>query len=108
MGFEDSSDGLFDRIGPDLLGVDVGLWLLKPIKVLLEEDEAIGSLLDQIVVLAQMAFLVPCLSTLVIFSQNLESPSQISLLGLMLAILIILIRQLVDDSLPFLEKFGCK
>ena len=40
---------LLERVAADGARVDVGLRLLEPIEVLLEEDEAIWSLSDQIV-----------------------------------------------------------
>jgi len=89
--FEYTSDGLLHGIGPDLLWVDVGLRFLEPVEILLDEYEAIGSLFDQVIILVWMVFSLTCLGTLVNFSEDLESSSQISLLDFVHSILIIFV-----------------
>lgn len=46
---DDRGQGLLEGVAAHLAVVDVGLRLLEPVKVLLEEDEAVWSLSDQVI-----------------------------------------------------------
>lgn len=89
-------------------GIDVGNRFFKPVKVLLVHDESVWSLLNQVIVHVNTALdAVSSFLLLVKVTQNFESLPQVSLLDLVSAFNVILVRQLVDNCLPLLEQFGC-
>ena len=100
MLLEHVSDLLLDGVHSLLTWASLRLWLLHPIQVLLLEDEAVWSLLDQVIIFAERAFWV------IDAPQHLEPPSQISLLDLVQPFRVILVRELVDHSPPLLQELG--
>jgi hypothetical protein len=89
---------LFHGVDPCSFRIDVGLRLLKPIEILLLENEPIWCLFYQIIIS------VKDLASLVHLTDDFESTSQISLFYLVHAILVILVRELENHCLPFLEQ----
>ena len=88
------------RVHSGLVSVDAALRFFKPVEVLLLEYEAIWSFTDEVIVFTEVRILAFHLS------QDLKPSSEVSLLDLMLAILVIFVGKLIDHSLPFLEKLG--
>ena len=76
--------------------VDLRLGLLEPIEVLLEEDEAVGRLSDQIVFAGDKVLCTDAervlKSLLLHVTENFEAATEVTLLDLVLAILVVLVR----------------
>ena len=83
-------DGLLHGVGSGLLGLNIRLWLFKPVEILLLEDEPVRSFFDQVILPVQNLGLV-ITTELVKVPQDFQSPSQISLLDLMHPVLVILV-----------------
>ena len=83
--------------------LNIRLRLFEPVEILLLENEPVWRLSDQ-VVLAVEDFGFFFTTKLIKISENFKSSPEVSLFDLMHAILIILVRELVNDSLPLLKE----
>lgn len=92
-------DGLLHRVHPSSLRIDVAGWLFQKVEVLLHENESVRRLLDQV-------FLIGTRLALFQVSDDLQPPPQVSLFDLVEALLVILVGELVDHSLPLLKQLG--